>query len=881
MCPAPRSLLAMLPTVLSTLLLALPAGLHCAPGVDGEDWPQSRYDARRSGNVPGRRVDTPLELVGAVPLSDAVFTSPAVRDGRAYVVDGSGVLSAIEVSTARVVWRFRSPGGELNVSNVSSPAVVGRYVHFGTTAGSYWVIDAARGDVVREIRCGEPIFASPLVTERGVYLVTLGSRVLALRPDGTERWRWDYVREVLGFEGDRWSGKDWAEQHGRVTWREQFLCTRDPASDGDSIVVPTGGTLVWLADEGSHARLRGIYLGPDQRESPCTLGLSVGADGAVYRQWTRRDNGGYVDAIRLESDGIAHAPVKGTETSYQGDGLLSFTSVSLRGQDVYRVLPQEGRGLRVHRADGSTRTLGAAASVAAPVLARDHAIVGGLDGALHFVPLSGDGPGWRFDVPSGSAITAPVAVADGRVIFGAEDGHLYILGPPRPAEAAASGGPAASSGGPAPAPPRDLELWRIRHPYSGPGDGPGEDWFTSFGDFANTNRKTQGIRAPFAIRWIRRFEGTVKHFSVTGGGRLYTHTAEGQVFAVEQETGRLLWRRYWPGVHVSYTSPLYHEGRLYVPQAGLERCRLRCLDAATGRDIWEAPFSGSPSWNRQMPPVAVDGLVVYPFSTGRYDAAGWLFEHQSTFGFPDDHRPLLRAWDAETGEVAWTLDFAGYGPGGDDAGLCLLDGLLYYSCYFGDRNTRAGRKVSGVTAAIEPRDGRIRWVTTDHAVHAGCTVSARDGRIYLGGYNPVHGKENRVWCLDARDGSLLWASDPLRRAIHVVTPGDRFLFTHAQYYNAYLLDPSCGEIRANVLQGYRCTRFTLSEPCLLGANLDVYDTTSGCELISSGPPVDVLLCVSPVPAGGRLFFTANGTGIQLSSVYGAEAEARPRPWRGR
>ena len=84
---------------------------------------------------------------------------------------------------------------------------------------------------------------------------------------------------------------------------------------------------------------------------------------------------------------------------------------------------------------------------------------------------------------------------------------------------------------------------------------------------------------------------------------MYTHTAEGQIFAVEQQTGRLLWRVYYPGVHISYTSPLYHDGRLLVPQAGFERCRLRCLDAATGRLIWEAPFAGSPSWNRQMPPV--------------------------------------------------------------------------------------------------------------------------------------------------------------------------------------------------------------------------------------------------------------------------------------
>src|SRR5690606_5720689 len=97
-------------------------------------------------------------------------------------------------------------------------------------------------------------------------------------------------------------------------------------------------------------------------------------------------------------------------------------------------------------------------------------------------------------------------------------------------------------------------------PYKGPLPDDEDAWFTNFGDFANTNSKEQGIEPPFEMRWIRRFEGTVKHMSVCGGGRVYTHTAEGQIFAVEQESGRLLWRRYFPGVHVSFTAPLYWRG---------------------------------------------------------------------------------------------------------------------------------------------------------------------------------------------------------------------------------------------------------------------------------------------------------------------------------
>jgi outer membrane protein assembly factor BamB len=314
---------------------------------------------------------------------------------------------------------------------------------------------------------------------------------------------------------------------------------------------------------------------------------------------------------------------------------------------------------------------------------------------------------------------------------------------------------------------------------------------------------------------------------------------------------------------------------LYVPQAGLKKCRLRCLDAATGRLLWEAPFAGSPSWNRQLPPIVHKNRVFYQFSTGKYTPEEWLFEHQSTFGFPKEQKPLVRAWDANTGEVAWTRDFSQYGAGGDDAGMCLMDGTLYYSCYFG------GEGPTGVTAAIEPESGRVIWTTTKHAVHAGCTVSGADGRLYLGGYNPVEGDLNRVWCLDARDGSLVWKSEPVKRAIHTVTVGDDFLFTHSQYTNGYLLDKENGKILSTLTKGYRCTRFTLAEPYLLGPNLTVFDLSQEGKLVACGPALDVLECIGATVSNGRIFATTNSGGLQASLTYGEEAASSRPSWQQR
>lgn len=866
---------------LAAIAIVVFGAIGFAPAAAAESWPQLQFDSRRSGNAEDRQLpDKPLSLIAAAPLTDAVFTAPAVANNRVFIVDGSGVAHCFDAATLKPLWKRETssgtPGRFANVNNVSSPAVAGDYLHFGTMAGTYYVLRVADGSVAATIELGEPIFSSPAVSDDGqtVYFASLGSRVHALRPNGDIRWTWDFVREVLKFDGDRWNGEAWAaHKKGRVTWQDQFCCSRDLAVVGKTVVVPCGGSVVWLEDRSDDAKteskppvLKARYA---PRESPATLGMSLGTDGAVYRQWYRRDNGGSIEVLKIAGDKIERSVVAGTESNYDSESSMGFSAVALRGSDVFRTRPEEGFGLVRHSTIANPKTepkaepqrLGAFPSIAPPVLVGNRVLSCCLDGKLHVVSLpsentkpTGVQESWSFRTAFDKPLTAPPAVADGRIYFGGEDGYLYALG----------------ADGKGELPTKDLALDRVRTPLSGNHTAAKYNWFTNFADLANTNRVAeQDLKPPFAIRWIRRIEGTIKHFSAHGGGRMFTHTAEGQLFAVEQETGRLLWRRYTPGVHVSYTAPTYHEGRVLVAQAGFQNSRVRCFDAATGKLQWEAPFTGSPSWNRQLPPLVHDGRVYYCFSTGRYTGKDWLFEHQATRGFPDGHKPLVKCWDLATGKEIWSLDFSEHGAGGDDAGLCLMDGKLYYSCYFGNKNP------PGVTAAIEPASGKVLWKNLEYAVHGGCTISAKDGRLYLGGYNAVNGKDNHIYCLDAADGKLVWKSDPLGWAIHVVTLADTFAFTHHQYQKGTLVGLADGKQICNVTPGYNCTRFTMAGRYLLGANMDIYDTADDNKLIATGPAVDVLLCVGAHVSNGRIYFTANGGGVQLSMAYGDEAKKTP------
>ena len=380
-----------------------------------EDWPQLLGSGLRSGNASSFSVDSSLGLQVTVPMTDAILASPVVSGAHVYVLDGSGVLACIDTVTGQKRWQFRSEGGSGNCNNVAAPCVVDGFVHIGTMAGIYYVLDCADGKVVRRVDCGEPVFAAPVAGNGRVYFATLGARLFCLQADGEACWEWDFVREVIGFDGDRWKGDDWLGFRGdRVTWRDHFVCSREICLIGKTVVMPAGGRTVFIDDGGDAAVLKHVGEVPDYvgKEYPATFGQSADKDGRVFVQWHRRDNAGRVEIMKLADGEFTTQVVPGTETSIDQQGLLSFASVSVRGDDVYRVRPEQGAGFCRHSlATEETEVLCEAASICPPVLTRQHAIYGGLSGTLYVVPLQ-KGQVRKFKTAFGAAISAAVAVAN-------------------------------------------------------------------------------------------------------------------------------------------------------------------------------------------------------------------------------------------------------------------------------------------------------------------------------------------------------------------------------------------------------------------------------------------------------------------------------------
>ena len=139
--------------------------------------------------------------------------------------------------------------------------------------------------------------------------------------------------------------------------------------------------------------------------------------------------------------------------------------------------------------------------------------------------------------------------------------------------------------------------------------------------------------------------------------------------------------------------------------------------------------------------------------------------------------------------------------------------------------------------------------------------------------------DRHVWCLDAKDGTLIWQSEPLLGATNNVTVGPGFVFTHPYGRNSYVIDKATGKILSTLPMRYACTRFTLSVPYALGANMDMIDVSKGNKLVSTGPAVDARECVGAIVSNGRLFYTTQASGLQACQVGGKLAASSGPPWR--
>lgn len=272
------------------------------------------------------------------------------------------------------------------------------------------------------------------------------------------------------------------------------------------------------------------------------------------------------------------------------------------------------------------------------------------------------------------------------------------------------------------------------------------DWPTIFGNSQNTSSlQDPKFKPPFRLRWATRIEGQMKSTPVVGGGRVYAQTVNGLITVLDQATGRILWRRFHPGMLPSKneqnrTSPLYAEGRLYYAYwpGGLN-----CVDAASGKELWSAPDGARVGGNFSA--LCHEGLVFYPFllpvegGKSRYIA--------------------FKALDAASGKEVWRKEYRDFAvstsalaPSPAVSAGCIGNGVLYVSLAVNEAKRSVGQ---GLLLALDPKSGKELWKNGQYqAGGSKANVAFFDGKLFVSGLGTP------FRCLDAKTGVLLWEVDP-------------------------------------------------------------------------------------------------------------------------
>ncbi len=119
------------------------------------------------------------------------------------------------------------------------------------------------------------------------------------------------------------------------------------------------------------------------------------------------------------------------------------------------------------------------------------------------------------------------------------------------------------------------------------------------------------------------------------GGRVYLQDLNSNVYALDESTGRLLWRKRFAQMNGGPNGLAAGYGRVY----GNTSRAVFALDAVTGELVWSHRLVHRRSAEIDIAPIVANGLV-----------------YTSTIGRPPGGRGVIYALDAATGRSRWTFD---------------------------------------------------------------------------------------------------------------------------------------------------------------------------------------------------------------------------------
>ncbi|HXR29950.1 MAG TPA: PQQ-binding-like beta-propeller repeat protein [Solirubrobacterales bacterium] len=265
----------------------------------------------------------------------------------------------------------------------------------------------------------------------------------------------------------------------------------------------------------------------------------------------------------------------------------------------------------------------------------------------------------------------------------------------------------------------------------------------------------KGVKPPFRKLWRFTERPLLEFPPIYVGGKLYFVNNNGTAYALDADTGKLLWERSIGRLNAS--SPAYYKHRLYI--VNLVPGHIVKLDARTGKIVWKRSL---PS-RAESSPLVIDRTVYFGCEDGGLYALstisgnvrwatslnGPVKSAPAYYGgtlYVGDYGGSMNAVDAKTGKIRWQTASLGSGFGTSGA-FYSTPAVAFGRVYAGNNDSRV--------YSFDRRDGTLAWsYSTGGYAYSGPTVANTrhsPPTVYIGSF------DGNVYALDAKDGGLRWS----------------------------------------------------------------------------------------------------------------------------
>jgi eukaryotic-like serine/threonine-protein kinase len=342
-------------------------------------WPQFRGNPALTG-VATDVLKAPLKVLWTYEAGESVESSAAIAGSTAYVGSQPGVLIALDLTTGKLKWEYKTSDVGLGES---SPAVAGDLVLVGDLGGILHAVGAADGKARWTFKTGTEIKSSPVVA---------GDRIL-----------------IGSYDGHLYC----LSREGKLLWKVQ---TQGPVHATPAI--HDGVAYIAGCDE----ILRAIRIADGKELFTMSSGAYTGASPAL--SGSRAFYGTYENEV-LAVDLAAKKFIWRYRHPERNFPFLSSAAVA--GGRVF----VGGRDKMVHAIDAGTGkaiwTFTTRARIdSSPAISGGVVWVGSNDGRLYALDAASGKVVWEFD--AGAPLSASPAIAGGRLVIGSQDGRVYCLG---------------------------------------------------------------------------------------------------------------------------------------------------------------------------------------------------------------------------------------------------------------------------------------------------------------------------------------------------------------------------------------------------------------------------------------------------------------------